>query len=232
MAVIGCALFSFFVPLTFVHAEDVCCRCNKESDDVFTSSCLMVDEAVLADPSDCSALPVATDLGTTWTCTKTPLTETQCRTIETDGVCSSAPQNAALLKTPSGDAITSGGGTKTEAPPIIPTLNVDIPGFEATADPNLLFGTYVSAIYRYAISISVIVATVMFIWGGFVYLIGASGAGSIATGKSIMIDAIIGLILLFSANMILRTLNPNLVTFNTLNIEAIKTLPWQSRIST
>lgn len=226
-----CLFFSFIILPTAAYAEDVCCKCTQKSDADKKTVCIQISAVELTSTEDCSILPTNTDLGTNWECQKTPLTGTQCRTIDQDGVCSTAPQKAALLKASTGDTVASGGQTKTDAPPIIPNFNVDIPGFEVPSDPSIMFGAYVSAVYRYLISISVIIATVMFIWGGFVYLIGSSGIASIQTGKSIMLDAVIGLILLFSANLILRTLNPNLVTFNSLNIEAIKTLPWQSRVS-
>ncbi|MCW1892505.1 MAG: pilin, partial [Candidatus Uhrbacteria bacterium] len=76
---------------------------------------------------------------------------------------------------------------------------------------------------RYGLSIGVIAATIMFIWGGFIYLVGSSGMASISKGKDIMSDAIIGLILLFSANLILRTLNPSLTIMRSLSVMDIKT---------
>ncbi len=91
------------------------------------------------------------------------------------------------------------------------------------------FNQYVVAAYRYLLSIAIVLATVMFIWGGFIYLVGSSGVGSITTGKSIMVDSIIGLILLLSATAILRTLNPALTTLSPIKVYMVNT---QSFIST
>ena len=184
---------------------------------------------------DCSTLPEAAELEDGWTCDSTPLTENKCRPIsdvtastEVGGVCSVAPTRAAGR---TGETVVSepvsSGNTNAEQPSVFSGLNIDIPGFEAPEDGGLLFASYINAIYRYLLSIVAIAATIMFIWGAFLYLVGSS-MGNIAKGKSIMMDAVIGLMLLVGANLILRTLNPNLTVFTSLNIVPVDSLLWKS----
>lgn len=104
------------------------------------------------------------------------------------------------------------------------TPNVQIPGLsftQTTKTENPLIAEYVYGIYRYGVSIVAIVATIMFIYGAFLYLIG-SAISSIQSGKRIMIDAIIGMLLLLSASLILRVLNPDLLKLEPLAITPVK----------
>ena len=66
---------------------------------------------------------------------------------------------------------------------------------------------YIAKAYQYAIWIAAIAATVMAVYGGFRYLLGASYE-NIARGKEIIIDAIAGMLLIFLAYVILNTINP------------------------
>jgi hypothetical protein len=109
---------------------------------------------------------------------------------------------------------------------IVPKLNVPIPGLELGAGEgaeNPLLAQYIAGIYRFAISIVVVAATVMFIYGAFLYLLG-SAITSIQSGKQIMIDAIVGMILLLSAYTILKVLNPDLLDLKALMIKPVETL--------
>lgn len=85
------------------------------------------------------------------------------------------------------------------------------------------FAQYVFTAYRYLISIAAIAATVMFVYGAFLYLLGTA-IPRISQGKSIMTDAVIGLLLILGANLILRTLNPATLTLNPIRVFMINTL--------
>jgi hypothetical protein len=99
-----------------------------------------------------------------------------------------------------------------------PVLNVPIPGMDFTdyaIEIDRQAGTisipflaiYIYHIYKYLVSIVAIVATVMFIYGAFLYLLG-SAITSIQSGKKIMIDSIIGMILILSTVAIVNVINP------------------------
>ena len=101
-------------------------------------------------------------------------------------------------------------------PYFAPELNVPIPGLDFTEYPITqssgtiavpFFSAYVGAIYRYMLSVVVVIATVMFVFGAFQYLLGTA-ITQIKKGKQIMIDAVMGMLLVFASYMILRTVNP------------------------
>lgn len=105
-----------------------------------------------------------------------------------------------------------------------PTLGVPIPGVNFTS-PKMVgeyiyvpfLGEYISGAYRYAIGIGAIIAIIMVVYGGFRYLIG-SAAGDVKRGKTIIIDAIAGLIIILSAYLILHTINPDTLIMDTIKV--------------
>lgn len=206
-------------------AQAICCKCaSKLSFDTTATTCLTV--ANLADPLNCTTLPNE-QKATDYTCEKDPLTEAQCKKIVNGGICTNDPVIATASK-PS-EAATPATQKTPEVPSLLPQalkFNTPIPGFVAPTDMGLLFATYIAALYRYIISICVFLTTVMFIWGAFRYFVGSS-LGSTSRGKAIMKDAIIGLLLALSANLILRTINPALVTLNSVSINDIQSVVWK-----
>lgn len=80
---------------------------------------------------------------------------------------------------------------------------------------------YIDLLFRFLLSIVVITTTVMFVYGGFKYILGAT-AGSVSSAKEIMTNALIGLVLTFGAVTLLRTLNPDTLKFDRLKVYLIK----------
>ncbi|WKZ28886.1 MAG: pilin [Patescibacteria group bacterium] len=72
---------------------------------------------------------------------------------------------------------------------------------------------YIGVIYQFMISIIGVVAAVMMIIGGFQYLTSAGDAGKIGAARKRITDALIGLVLAFSAYLLLNTINPALLSF-------------------
>jgi hypothetical protein len=66
---------------------------------------------------------------------------------------------------------------------------------------------YINVAYRYLVSVVLVVAIVMTVYGGFRYLFGAS-AGSVGAGKEIIRDALIGMLIVLGAYTLLATINP------------------------
>jgi hypothetical protein len=66
---------------------------------------------------------------------------------------------------------------------------------------------YINIAYRYLVSVVLVVAIVMVVYGGFRYLFGAS-VGSVSAGKDIIRDALIGMLIVLGAYTILATVNP------------------------
>ena len=88
-------------------------------------------------------------------------------------------------------------------------LEVPIPGLTSTCLPAL--PDYIAAIYNFALMIVGIVVFGALIYGGFRYLTSVGNPAAIADAKDQIFSAILGLIILFSAWLILNTINPELV---------------------
>ena len=103
---------------------------------------------------------------------------------------------------------------------------VEIPGFPSqtfTKDSGTKpIGDYIKAIYKYAIGIVGILAAVMLMVGGVVWLTAGGSADRIGKAKEYITASLTGLILALCSFMILSTINPALVDFRITNIEQVK----------
>ncbi len=82
-------------------------------------------------------------------------------------------------------------------------------------------GSYVNTVYKYLLGISGLVAIVMIMIGGVQYVTSVGG-GSVSAAKERIQHAVVGLILLFSAALILQTVNPRLLTLQPPRLPTIK----------
>ena len=74
-----------------------------------------------------------------------------------------------------------------------------------------LIARYITAIYDYGISIAGILAAIMLMAGGVIWLTSGGDSGKVEQSKKIIIGSITGIFILFSAYIILNTVNPKLV---------------------
>ncbi|MDO8575161.1 MAG: pilin [bacterium] len=74
--------------------------------------------------------------------------------------------------------------------------------------------TYINGLFKLAIGIATLLAMVMITWGGFEYATSDAISGK-SEGKEKIQNALIGLILVLLSYIILYTIDPRLVTFNT-----------------
>lgn len=88
------------------------------------------------------------------------------------------------------------------------TLLEKIPGIDSQ---NLNLAAYLSAIYKLAIWIVGLCALFMFLVGAFMYMLSAANTSKMGSAKSIMQDALIGLVLALASYLILYVINPDLV---------------------
>ena len=126
--------------------------------------------------------------------------------------------------------------------PTAPKLEVDIPtlqpfttkGMEKPdAEGNIyipFIGQYIVGIYKWALLVAGIIATVMIILGGFTYLTSGGDASRAGEGKERITSAIFGLILLLGSYMLLYLLNPDLVQFKSLKINVIENIPLEDAL--
>lgn len=70
---------------------------------------------------------------------------------------------------------------------------------------------YVSAIYKVALIVVTLSAVLMLSVGGFMYLTSAGNTSSISSAKTVITDALIGLVIALSAWLVLFIINPDLV---------------------
>ncbi len=108
-----------------------------------------------------------------------------------------------------------------------PAITLNVPLGSVTVVQG--FEDYVVTAYRYLLSVLVVVTTIMFIYGAFRYLVGAS-IGGVQRGKQIMFDAVVGMLLVLSATTILRTINPALTNLNPLKVYMVNTAQYISSV--
>ncbi len=107
--------------------------------------------------------------------------------------------------------------------------NVQIPGTEFASVVNFeqtrgtyYIARYVMAIYNYGISVGAILATVVLMAAGLIWLTSGGSQEKIGQAKNMISGSIIGLVLLFGSYTILNMVNPELVNFHTSDIKIIK----------
>ncbi len=121
-----------------------------------------------------------------------------------------------------------GGSAPPAAQFVTPELGVPIPGLTfgqaQLKNGNVevpFLAQYISAIQRYLIGLAVTAALVMIVYGGFLYLLGAS-IGEIGRGKTIITDAIVGLLFVLGSYTILNIVNPNTTKLDSIKFLSIE----------
>lgn len=145
-----------------------------------------------------------------------------------DGTC--AP---ILAKTEGGLA-----GTGEKIPTQKPELQVAIPTLQSFSDVEIaedaegkafaLFpwiGEYIKAVYLYLVGIAGLIAVLVLIHAGFEWAVSGGNTHAIENAKKRILNASIGLVILFGSYTILNTINPDLVKFESLSIRIIKGIP-------
>lgn len=112
-----------------------------------------------------------------------------------------------------------------------PTLQVDIPNISFTKKVTCQEGQecsmpwikeYVTAIYKYAIGIAGILATLVLMFGGVLWLTAGGNAGQVQEATAWIGASLTGLIIALSSYVILYQVNPSLVSFSSTTLTAIK----------
>ena len=89
-------------------------------------------------------------------------------------------------------------------------------------------GEYVRAIYKYAIGIVGILATVVLMFGGILWIVAGGNAERVGNAKSWIGASLTGLILVLCSYMILKTINPALVSFQPIEVKKVEKAPESS----
>ena len=209
----GCIL-----PLHVVFASSTCACYTTEGDCLFANLSTSNDSDTGCAASCASSVPKmkSSDYGSE---NSADIKAFQCSTKHTNFLVIS---EAAAKK-----AASSITGTPEPLPIISPTLSIPVPGM-AKWDSSISSGTlstnflavYINGVYSYLIIISITIAVVMVIIGGFQYVL-ASGSGNVEKGKTRIKNAIVGVVLLLCSYLILRTVNPQLVLLQLVSLQNI-----------
>lgn len=143
----------------------------------------------------------------------------------------------------SSQALTTGAATATEKPIELaperleryaPVLEITIPDlhFASSITGQAVSGghvyvipyiaNYINAVYKYLLGAGALLAIVLLMWGGFQWMVSAGNATTVNSAKTTMLQASLGLLLLFGAFTILYIINPDLTTLTPLRIFAPK----------
>lgn len=99
--------------------------------------------------------------------------------------------------------------------PQIPIPNTTISGTIAV-DGNLI-ANYTGALYTYALNIVGVLAIIILMMAGLIWLTSHGDGGQIGKAKKMISGALIGLFLILGANILLRTINPDLINLKPIN---------------
>ena len=112
--------------------------------------------------------------------------------------------------------------------PIKYNLQVRLPDFSGDGGTGSVtikddtLGKYLIAVYKYSVAVVGILATVMIVVGGIIWLTSAGNATQITAAKSYITSAIAGLVLMLGSVTLLWLVNPQLINLSTFEVEKIK----------
>jgi hypothetical protein len=98
------------------------------------------------------------------------------------------------------------------------SANTNVGSYENGVMSSDLLAKYIKAFYNYGMSIAGILAAIVLMGGGLLWLTSAGNDSKIAQAKELIAGSITGAVILFSSWIILNTINPDL-----LNMKIIKT---------
>ncbi len=128
---------------------------------------------------------------------------------------------------------------KAPTPPkfIMPELQISIPGLTLTPTSSIKYSEnsdgsrfyqfpwlseYILAIFNYGLSVAGILAAIVLMAGGVLWLVSSGDASKITQAKELILGSITGLIILSSSYIILVQINPNLIQLNPISIGNIE----------
>lgn len=115
----------------------------------------------------------------------------------------------------------------------IPDLQITIPGMKKFTTPSPCpddptktcvpwIGEYIAGIYKYAIGIVGILATVVMMMGGIMWIVAGGNATRVGEAKAWIGASLTGLVLALTSYTILYQINPKLTQFKPIKVETVK----------
>ncbi len=117
-----------------------------------------------------------------------------------------------------------------------PTLQVQFPSLQFTDSENIIakgqgkikyfaipwIAEYITAAYRFGVAIAGVLAVIMIIAGGFVWMTAGGNSSQVDTAKTYIIGALAGLVLALGSYTLLWLINPNLTQLPFLRVPVIQ----------
>lgn len=147
----------------------------------------------------------------------------------TDGTKNSpVAQGTVTLATP-----TTPASSEPVKDPIVPLLNIQIPGFKGFDKPVVsegyttsdFIGPYIIAVYNFILPAAALVAVVMMMVGGLQYVLSRGKEKYISKAKERITGAITGIILLLLVYNIAFFINPAATVFSALKVQTVQEIP-------
>ena len=104
-----------------------------------------------------------------------------------------------------------------------PEVVLEVPFGEKGTEGDKIKGLagYIVVAYEYFVGLIGIVAVMMIVWGGFKWTTSAGNSSQIASARSTITSAVVGLVLALTSYLLLATINPALVSVNKLKIPKV-----------
>jgi hypothetical protein len=108
----------------------------------------------------------------------------------------------------------------------IPTVKLTAVQCELSAEntwscPVPWIGEYINGVYQYGLNIAAILAALVLMGGGLLWLVSGGDASKITQAKDMIIGSITGLVILMSSYIILTQVNPDLIKMKSLGVTYI-----------
>jgi len=171
-----------------------------------------------ASGSVCAAGQTEIDCSTSSACPTSSASGTTCAASD---VSTASPAGAAAAP------------TTPQVPIIIPKLSISIPTIsmpdfaKVTQSGDYIYIPFISqylvGAYKMGVGIASILAIIMIMAGGLVWIAAAGDSGKIGKAKTMISGAVVGLVLTLGSYVALQTVNPNLVNFTALKIKVVST---------
>ncbi len=116
----------------------------------------------------------------------------------------------------------------------IPSLGIPNSGFDLSPTPvgafdvasgnmiSNLLPRYIRSLYNYGLAIAGILATIVLMGGGVIWMMSGGDSGKVSQAKELITGSISGLLILVVAWIILNTINPNLVNLKGIETQVVK----------
>lgn len=195
----------------------------------------------ISDVATCYALPktasyarACTAMATSAGATDSSNSVDSCNASSNSSVCTGHLEDPNLYKTASSDSTTSELPPPASIAPVItvPKLQIQIPNVSFSAITVKEQGgskfidvpyiaQYISGIYTYILGVITLIAVTMIIFGGIKYVTAGGDSSRVASAKTNITNAVIGIFIAFGTYLILSTINPALVTLIPLHIKVV-----------